>query len=81
MTSMLTDQDLEVLKNLLKKAWLEDFHGFVNSVGGKTAEIMGHILKSEADFRVINITLNSLNTSLGSGQKVLYTEHLRYYVK
>lgn len=68
--SLLTEQDLELLKNLLKKSWLEDFYAFVNSVGGKTEEIMGHVLRSEADFRVLNITLNSLNTSLGSQQKL-----------
>ncbi|CAD7933363.1 unnamed protein product [Amoebophrya sp. A25] len=68
--SILTEQDLELLKNLLKKAWLEEFYQFIVSVGGMTSEIMGHILRSEADFRVLNITLNSLNTSLGSQQKI-----------
>lgn len=68
--SILTEKDLEVLKNLLKKAWLENFHKFALSCGGQTAEIMGHVLKSEADFRVLNITLNSLNTSLGSQEKL-----------
>ncbi|CAD7937121.1 unnamed protein product [Amoebophrya sp. A120] len=68
--SLLTEQDLEVLKNLLKKTWLENFYGFCCGLGGMTGEIMGHILQSEADFRVLNITLNSLNTSLGSQQKI-----------
>lgn len=68
--ALLTEQDLELLKNLLKKAWLEEFHTFALSLGGQTSEIMGHMLKSEADFRVLNITLNSLNTSLGSQQRL-----------
>lgn len=68
--SILTEQDLEVMKNLLKKAWLEEFNAFCQGLGGLTAEMMGHILKCEADFRVLNITLNSLNTSLGSVQKL-----------
>lgn len=68
--ALLTEQDLELLKNLLKKAWLEKFYAFVSGIGGKTGEIMGHILMSEADFRVLNISLNSLNTSLGSQEKL-----------
>ena len=32
----------------LKKAWLEDFYSFVESQGGTTSEVMGHILKMEA---------------------------------
>jgi V-type H+-transporting ATPase subunit d len=35
-------------------------------VGGTTFEIMGHILMREADFRVLSVTLNTLNTSLGT---------------
>jgi len=61
---ILTKQDLEIMKASLKKAWLEDFYGFVMDQGGTTAEVLGHILKMEADFRVLLVTLNSLNTSL-----------------
>merc|ERR1712194_47942 len=68
--AILTESDLELLKNLLKKAWLEDFYRFCEKCGGLTQEVMCHILASEADFRVLNITLNSLNTSLGSQQKL-----------
>jgi V-type H+-transporting ATPase subunit d len=56
--------DLEIMKGQLKKAWLEDFHGFVMSLGGTTAEVMGDILQKEADFRVLLVTLNALNTKL-----------------
>merc|ERR1719217_1306772 len=65
---ILTNQDLEIMKAMLKKAWLEDFYGFVSQQGGTTSEVMGHILKTEADFRVLLVTFNSLNTGLSSDQ-------------
>jgi len=57
---ILTKQDLEVMKASLKKAWLEDFYSYVQSLGGTTAEVLGDILKREADFRVLLVVLNSL---------------------
>merc|ERR1712139_757869 len=65
---ILTNQDLEIMKAMLKKAWLEDFYEFVKQQCGTTEEIMGHILKMEADFRVLLVTFNSLNTGLSSDQ-------------
>jgi V-type H+-transporting ATPase subunit d len=61
---ILQKEDLEIMKALLKKAWLEDFYSFVKSQGGTTAESMGYLLKMEADFRVLLVTLNSLHTKL-----------------
>lgn len=52
------------MKATLKKAWLEDFYGFVTKLGGTTSEVMGHMLKTEADFRVLLVTMNALNTDL-----------------
>lgn len=66
---ILTNQDLELMKAMLKKAWLEDFAKFVNSLGGTSAEVMGHILKTESDLRILLITINSLNTDLSTDQK------------
>eukprot|EP00933_Yihiella_yeosuensis_P032246 TRINITY_DN2582_c0_g2_i6.p1 TRINITY_DN2582_c0_g2~~TRINITY_DN2582_c0_g2_i6.p1 ORF type:complete len:394 (+),score=93.13 TRINITY_DN2582_c0_g2_i6:53-1234(+) len=63
---ILTKQDLEIMKATLKKAWLEDFHDFVQQQGGTTSEVMGHMLKMEADFRVLLVTLNALNTNLST---------------
>merc|ERR1719242_267355 len=54
------------MKASLKKAWLEDFHNFVKELGGTTQEVMAHILKMEADFRVLLVTMNALNTSLST---------------
>merc|ERR1711874_435297 len=45
----------------------EDFNNFCQGIGGTTAEVMGHILKMEADFRVLLVTMNALNTKLGGG--------------
>jgi len=63
---ILTKQDLEIMKATLKKAWLEDFYKFVGRLGGTTTEVMGHILKMEADHRVLLVTMNALNTSLST---------------
>ena len=43
----------EMLHRGLKKAWLEDFYSFVESQGGTTSEVMGHILKMEASVRSV----------------------------
>ena len=68
--TILGEADLEILKNILKKRWLEEFHLFCQSIGGTTAEIMGHMLRSEADFRVLMVTLNALNSPLGTAQQL-----------
>lgn len=67
---ILSNQDLEIMKATLKKAWLEDFYGFVMTQCGTTEEVMGHILKTEADFRLLLAALNSLNTDLSSPEKL-----------
>jgi V-type H+-transporting ATPase subunit d len=68
--NVLNETDLEIMKNILKKAWLEDFHQFCLSLGSTTEEVMGHILKMEADFRVMVVTMNALNTPLGSATQL-----------
>jgi len=65
---ILNNKDLEIMKATLKKAWLEDFYSFTSQQGGTTQEVMGHILKTEADFRVLLVTFNSLNTGLSTDQ-------------
>jgi len=62
--NILTSADLEIMKAMLKKAWLEDFYGYVQTLGGTTAEVLGHMLMMEADFRILLVTLNALNTNL-----------------
>jgi V-type H+-transporting ATPase subunit d len=60
----LTEKNIEIMRNALFKAYLEDFHAFCQTIGGSTAEVMGGILTLEADRRAINITINSLDTDL-----------------
>jgi V-type H+-transporting ATPase subunit d len=61
---ILSNKDLELMKAYVKKLWLEDFFEFVMRQGGSTAEVMGNILKMEADFSVLLVTFNSLNKEL-----------------
>jgi len=75
---ILSDTDLEIMKQTLKKAWLEDLYQFVNTLGGTTAEVMGHILKMEADFRVLLVTLNALNTPLSVESQQLSDRNALY---
>merc|ERR1719189_2820616 len=58
------------MKATLKKAWLEDFNNFVQGIGGGTSEVVGHLLKMEADYRVLLVALNAFNTSLSTEQKL-----------
>jgi len=59
-----SEVNIEIIRNKLYKAYLEDFHAFCQRLGGPTAEIMGEILQFEADRRIITITLNSFGTEL-----------------
>eukprot|EP00177_Eucheuma_denticulatum_P006220 GFKZ01011340.1.p1 GENE.GFKZ01011340.1~~GFKZ01011340.1.p1 ORF type:complete len:353 (+),score=51.52 GFKZ01011340.1:205-1263(+) len=60
----LTDINIEIIRNTLYKAYLEDFYAVCMKLGGSTAELMGEILEFEADRRSINITINSFGTEL-----------------
>ncbi|EGW30683.1 vacuolar ATP synthase subunit D [Spathaspora passalidarum NRRL Y-27907] len=60
----LDDLNIEIIRNKLYKNYLESFVEFVTSeFDGPDQEIMIRLLTLEADKRVINITLNSLNNS------------------
>jgi V-type H+-transporting ATPase subunit d len=60
----LDEMNIEIIRNTLYKAYLEDFYNFCLRMGGETAEVMGEILQFEADRRAINITINSFGTEL-----------------
>ena len=60
----LDEMNVEVLRNTLYKAYLDDFAQFCARLGGTTAEVMGETLAFEADRRALNITLNSMGTEL-----------------
>ncbi|KAG8465261.1 hypothetical protein KFE25_002568 [Diacronema lutheri] len=66
----LDELNIEIIRNSLYKAYLEDFYEFVTTkCGMETAEVMGGILSLEADRRSINITVNSFETELSKDDK------------
>ncbi|KAK1571569.1 hypothetical protein Q3G72_019300 [Acer saccharum] len=62
--SYLDDMNIEIMRNTLYKAYLEDFYKFCQKLGGATQEIMSNLLAFEADRRAVNITINSIGTEL-----------------
>eukprot|EP01126_Amoeba_proteus_P020985 TRINITY_DN212_c0_g1_i2.p1 TRINITY_DN212_c0_g1~~TRINITY_DN212_c0_g1_i2.p1 ORF type:complete len:250 (+),score=62.09 TRINITY_DN212_c0_g1_i2:471-1220(+) len=61
----LNEMNIEIIRNTLYKAYLEDFDDFcVNTLGGVTGDVMHDLFQFEADRRSINITLNSFGTEL-----------------
>lgn len=67
--SDLDDLNIEIIRNTVYKAYLEDFYNFCTSIGGPTSEVMQRILSFEADRRTVNITINSFNTELSKEQR------------
>jgi V-type H+-transporting ATPase subunit d len=65
----LDEMNIEIIRNRLYKAYLEDFYRFCEELGGVTAEVMCEVLKFEADRRVINITINSFGTELAKDDR------------
>ena len=61
--------NIEIIRNALYKAYLEDFHNFCSSLGSPTSDIMHRILSFEADRRAINITINSFGTDLSKERR------------
>lgn len=60
----LDEMNIEIIRNTLYKAYLEDFHSFCRELGGATAEAMCEALAFEADRRAFIITINSFGTEL-----------------
>ena len=60
----LNELNIEIIRNTLYRAYLEDFYKFCMGIGGTTAEMMGALLRFEADRRAVNITINSFGTEL-----------------
>lgn len=65
----LDELHVEIIRNTLYKAYLEDFYAFCQTLGNPTAEVMSSILAFEADRRTINISVNSLGTGLTKDQR------------
>ncbi|GBG75744.1 hypothetical protein CBR_g20991 [Chara braunii] len=71
----LDDMNIEIMRNTLYKAYLEDFYRFCQKLGGATAEIMCDLLAFEADRRAIDITINSIGTELSrDDRRKLYAD-------
>jgi len=65
----LDDLNIEIIRNALYKAYLEDFYAFCQTLPSPTSEIMSKILGFEADRRTLNITINSFGTELSKDQR------------
>lgn len=65
----LDEMNIEIIRNTLYKAYLEDFYQFSEKMGGTTGEVMCELLKFEADRRSINITINSFGTELSKDDR------------
>ncbi|EGN92147.1 hypothetical protein SERLA73DRAFT_191592 [Serpula lacrymans var. lacrymans S7.3] len=67
--SDLDDLNIEIIRNTVYKAYLEDFYRFSTTLGSPTSDVMQSILFFEADRRTINITINSFDTELSKEQR------------
>jgi len=65
----LDEVNVEIIRNNLFKAYLEDFAQFCQKLGGTTAEVMQELLAFEADRRAIIITINSFDTELSKDDR------------
>lgn len=65
----LDEMNIEIIRNTLYKAYLEDFYQYCLDLGGETGTFMGEILQFEADRRAINITINSFGTDLAKDDR------------
>jgi len=65
----LDEMNIEVVRNTLYKAYLEDFYKLCQHFGGQTGEVMTEVLNFEADRRSINITMNSFGTELSKDDR------------
>lgn len=65
----LDDLNIEIIRNTVYKAYLEDFDHFCSTLGSPTSDVMHRILAFEADRRTVNITINSFNTELSKEQR------------
>lgn len=65
----LDEMNIEIIRNTLYKAYLEDFYKFCQTLGDTTAEVMSEALGFEADRRAFIITINSFGTELAKDDR------------
>ena len=63
----LSEYNIEIIRNLLYKAYLEDFYDFCQSFGGTTAEVMGEILD-------VNLALFELTSFCSNHSKLSFSK-------
>merc|ERR1712194_830587 len=66
---LISEQDfdemhIEIIRNTLYRAYIEDFYAYCETIGGGTCESMCRVLAFEADRRAFIITINSFGTEL-----------------
>lgn len=66
----LDDLNIEIIRNRLYKAYLEDFYKFAKTLPNPSAEIQCRLLEFEADRRTINISINSIGTELSKDDRL-----------
>ncbi|UYV60178.1 vha-16 [Cordylochernes scorpioides] len=65
----LDELNIEVIRCVLYKSYIESFYDYCQGLGDTTAEIMAELLKLECDRRAMTISLNSLGTGLSKDIK------------
>lgn len=65
----LDDLNIEIIRNKLYKAYLEDFYKFSSNQPEPASTIMKSLLEFEADRRSINISLNSFDSGLSPEER------------
>lgn len=63
------EEQIDIINDMLKKLWLEDFYAYTQDLGGETAAVMKELLEFEADSRAISIMINSFSTPLNEGNR------------
>ncbi|KAK9366344.1 V0 complex, c/d subunit of ATPase [Lipomyces kononenkoae] len=66
----LDDLNIEIIRNTLYRAYLEDFYAFCKNLSSPSNQVMAGLLEFEADRRVINITLNSFGTDITRDERL-----------
>lgn len=66
----LDDLNIEIVRNRLYKAYLQDFYQFAKTLPNPSDEILSRLLEFEGDRRAINISINSIGTSLSKDDRL-----------
>jgi V-type H+-transporting ATPase subunit d len=54
----LDEINIEIIRNSLYRAYIEDFHQFCQQLDSNTASAMGEILQVRRDYQIISIIRN-----------------------